>query len=117
MSVKFSKYGYWLRRSDQGVRVGLTPQHVAQLGSVVFAEPPPVGKTVRRGDAHGILETTKAVTDLTMPVSGVITVVNAEISYDPARISDDPTGFGWLFEIEPSEREELFELLDAPVGS
>ena len=44
---------------------------------------------------------------LVMPVTGVITNVNPETFVDPGRVSDDLTGFGWLFEIDTQDPSEL----------
>ena len=115
MTVRFSPNGYWIRYLDGVYRVGMTPQLVTKLGKVVFVDPPKPGEFVRQNHEHGMIETVKAVADLDMPISGTISAINSEISYDPARVSDDPTGFGWLFEIAPSDRDELRELLEEPV--
>ena len=72
----------------------MTSYLIARLGTVVLAEPPQTGTVLRQGVEAGVIETSKAISDLMMPHSGMITNVNPEIQVDPGRVSNDPMGFG-----------------------
>lgn len=93
--------------------VGITGYAVSELKDVVYVSLPQVGEEVARNDAVGEVESTKSVSDVFTPVSGVITSVNDLLDDSPELVGSDPYGEGWLFEIEISDPEELEDLLDA----
>lgn len=104
----------WLRvGSGSTARVGITGYAVSELKDVVYVSLPQVGEEVARNDAVGEVESTKSVSDVFTPVSGVITSVNDLLDDSPELVGSDPYGEGWLFEIEISDPEELEDLLDA----
>jgi len=53
------------------------------------------------------------VSDIYAPVSGTVVAANDELGDAPQRINEDPYGEGWIAVIEPSDRSELDQLLDA----
>ena len=59
------------------------------------------------------MESTKSVSDVFSPASGVVTAVNELLVGAPETINADPYGDGWLFELELTDQEELDDLLDA----
>ena len=85
---------------DIPVRVGITTVATDALGDLVYVDLPQVGATVTVGEACGEVESTKTVSELYPPVSGTVTEVNQAAADDPAVISADPYGDGWLFEVQ-----------------
>ena len=83
------------------VRIGITSVATDSLGDLVFVDLPEVGATVTVGEACGEVESTKTVSELYPPVSGTVTEVNQAAADDPAVISADPYGDGWLFAVQP----------------
>lgn len=100
----------WVRPGDV-VRVGITDYAASELGDVVFVSLPQVGEEVAAEDACAEVESTKSVSSIYSPVSGVITAVNEALSDTPETINSDPYGEGWLFEVEVSDPGQLDELL------
>ena len=72
----------------------------AALGDVVFAETPPIGKALKRGDPAAVVESVKAASDVFAPVSGEVIAVNSEVELTPGLINEDPLGRGWLFRLK-----------------
>ena len=70
-----------------------------------------VGDTVEQGGASAVVESVKAASDVYSPVSGKVVEVNSALSDKPETINEDAFGEGWIFVIEPSEPEQLKELL------
>ena len=71
--LKYSTEHEWVRSGNGStVRVGITEYAADQLGDIVFASLPSVGEAVAAGDACGELESTKSVSDIFCPVSGVV---------------------------------------------
>jgi glycine cleavage system H protein len=102
----------WVRPSDTTVRIGITDFAQSALGDVVFVSLPAIGTAVTRGDAFGEVESTKSVSDLYAPVSGIVTARNEALTDAPELVNSDPYGAGWVVEVEPSQPAELDDLLD-----
>jgi glycine cleavage system H protein len=111
--LRYSTDHEWARAEDGRLRVGITDYAQDALGDVVFVELPEVGAKVDKGASCSEVESTKSVSEIYAPVSGVIVEVNAELADSPQRLNEDPYGEGWLFVIEPSDEVQLGELLDA----
>ena len=112
--LRYSTDHEWVR-VDQGgrVRVGITDYAQDALGDVVFIDLPPVGTPVAPGAVFGEVESTKSVSELFAPLSGTVVTVNDELEVAPERVNEDPSGDGWICEIELSDPAELDDLMDA----
>ncbi|MGL4831956.1 MAG: glycine cleavage system protein GcvH [Propionibacteriaceae bacterium] len=104
----------WVRGGNGSVvRIGITDFAAEALGDIVYVSLPTVGEEVKTGDTCGELESTKSVSDIFSPVSGVVTAVNEALSDVPETVNTDPYGDGWLFEIELGADNSADDLLDA----
>ncbi|HSM91715.1 MAG TPA: glycine cleavage system protein GcvH [Anaeromyxobacteraceae bacterium] len=110
--LRYTKDHEWARRKDDRVVVGITEFATDQLGDVVYVELPAVGEEVKKGEAFGVVESTKAVSDLYAPVSGKVVEVNSPLVDAPEGVNEDPYGDGWMIAVEPSDPKDLDELLD-----
>jgi len=99
--------------NDMIARVGITEYAAEALGAVVYAAMPALGEEVSAGDCVAELESTKSVSEVFSPVSGVISRINEAAVEEPEMITDDPYDTGWLFEVEMSDPGEIDDLLDA----
>ena len=111
--LKYSKDHEWVRLSGTIARVGITDYAQDALGDVVFVQLPASGSEVSAGQSCSEVESTKSVSDIYVPVSGLITNVNSLLSESPNLINSDPYGDGWIMEIEVSNVSSVAELLDA----
>ncbi|MGZ3447178.1 MAG: glycine cleavage system protein GcvH [Myxococcaceae bacterium] len=112
-NLRYTKEHEWARRDGGGVVVGVTAHAQEALGDVVYVELPKVGDTLTAGSPFGVVESTKAVSELFAPISGKVTKVNTALSDEPSSINSDPYGAGWIVEVEPSEPAQLDGLMDA----
>ena len=112
-SLKYTKEHEWARIAANKATIGITPFAKDQLGDVVYLELPEVGAAVVKGKPFGVVESTKAVSELFAPLSGKVTKVNKELVDAPEGINDDPYEKGWMIEIELSSPQEVSELLPA----
>ena len=110
--LRYTKDHEWARRKDDRVVVGITEFATDQIGDVVYVELPAVGEEVKKGEAFGVVESTKAVSDLYAPVSGKVVEVNSPLVDAPEGVNEDPYGDGWMIAVEPSDPKDLDELLD-----
>jgi glycine cleavage system H protein len=81
------------------------------LGDVVFVELPEKGKTVKKEGQTGVVESTKAASDVYTPITGEITETNQSIVDDPGAVNKDPEGNAWFFKIKIKNKSELDELM------
>ncbi len=97
--IRYTKDHEYIRiEGDEGV-VGISDHAQRQLGDIVFAEVPPVGKVLKAGDPAAVVESVKAASDVFAPVSGEVVAVNSEIENAPGVINEDALGRGWLFRL------------------
>ena len=70
--ILYTKDHEYLRvEGGEGV-VGISDHAQEQLGDVVFAEAPKIGKTLKKGDPAAVVESVKAASDVFAPVSGEV---------------------------------------------
>ncbi|HYO55351.1 glycine cleavage system protein GcvH [Archangium sp.] len=112
-NLKYTKEHEWARIEGNRVVVGVTQHAQEALGDVVYVELPKVGSTVSAGKQFGVIESTKAVSDLFAPLSGKVVKVNEALTNNPQTVNSDPYGAGWIIELEPSDSKELAGLMDA----
>jgi glycine cleavage system H protein len=111
--LRYTKEHEWAKASGDVVRVGITDYAQDELGDIVFVEPPQVGESFTKGDQFGTLESTKAVADLFIPVSGEVTAINEELAEAPELVNQDPYDKGWIAEVKPANPAEMDELMTA----
>jgi glycine cleavage system H protein len=103
----------WVLAEDDALTVGVTDFAQQQLGDIVYVELPTVGDQVVEGEAFGVIESVKAVSDLNAPVAGEVTAINEELIDQPEIINEECYGAGWIIKIKPSDADEIDTLLDA----
>ena len=111
--LRYTREHEWARRKGKNVVVGITEFAQDQLGDVVYLELPDVGDAVKKGDAFGVVESTKAVSELFAPLTGKVVEVNDPLSDAPETVNEDPYEEGWMVVIEPSDPAEVDALMDA----
>lgn len=116
--LRYSEDHEWVRAAnEQSVRVGVSQYATEQLGDIVFVSLPEEGQEVIAGEACGELESTKSVSDLISPVSGVVTATNALVVDSPEQVNADPYGDGWLFDVQLAEESGFDDLMEADAYS
>ena len=108
--VKFSKEHEWIKVEGDIATIGITKHATEMLGDIVFAELPDKGSNVEKDGTAGVVESTKAASDVYTPVSGEVVDTNQTIVDDPAKINEDPEGAAWFFKLklkDPSEMDSL----------
>ena len=112
--LKYTKSHEWVRTEDDGtLTIGITDHAQELLGDLVFVELPEVGTEVTAEDAVCVVESVKAASDVYMPVTGEVVAINDSLADAPETINDSPYDDGWLIRVNPSNPDELEDLLDA----
>lgn len=92
--------------------IGITDFAQGQLGNVTYIEFPEVDDEISAGDSFGSVESVKAASDLTSPVSGVVIEVNEVLEDEPELVNKDAYS-NWLIKVKLSDPSELESLMDA----
>jgi len=112
--IRYTKDHEYVRVEGAEGVVGISEHAQQQLGDVVFAETPAIGKTLKQGDPAAVVESVKAASDVFAPVSGEVLAVNSEVESTPGLINEDALGRGWLFRLKLADPAELSALMDEP---
>jgi glycine cleavage system H protein len=111
--LKYTQDHEWVRLEGGKARVGITHHAQKELGDIVFAELPEVGKKVKRGERVATVESVKAVGEVFAPLSGEVVEANDALASSPDLVNKDPYGQGWLFVVKMSDPAETAGLMDA----
>ena len=110
--VKFSKEHEWISLEGDVATIGITQHATEMLGDIVFAELPEKGSNVEKDGTAGVVESTKAASDVYTPVSGEVVDINQAIVDDPAKINEDPENTAWFFKLKMKDISELDSLMN-----
>ncbi len=109
---KFSKEHEWLKVEGGIATIGITKHATEMLGDIVFVELPDVGSSVEKDGNAGVVESTKAASDVYTPISGEVVENNQAIVDDPAKINSDPENGAWFFKLKIKDKTEIDSLMN-----
>jgi glycine cleavage system H protein len=101
--LRYAETHEWTDEHNGTVRVGITDFAQDELGDIVFVDLPAEGETSQRGNAFGVIESIKAVSDLYAPVAGTVVETNHRLRDQPELVNQEPFGAGWLVAFDPDE--------------
>ena len=104
---KFSKQHEWVSAEGDVATIGITKHATEMLGDIVFVELPEKGKNIEKEDQVGVVESTKAASDVYTPISGEVVERNQSIVDDPSKINSDPENEGWFFKLKIKNKQRL----------
>ncbi len=110
--VKFSKEHEWIKLEGEVATIGITKHASEMWGDIVFAELPEKGSNVEKDGTAGVIESTKAASDIYTPVSGEVSDINQSVVADPSKINSDPEEEAWLFKLKIKDRSEMDSLMN-----
>jgi glycine cleavage system H protein len=115
--LKYTKDHEWALVKGNQVTIGITDHAQQALGDVVYIELPKEGRILRQGEAFGVVESIKAVSDLYAPVAGRVIQVNTALNEDPSQINRDPYMSAWMIRIEIDPLENVNAPMNAPMNA
>ncbi len=110
--VKYSKEHEWIKLDGDVATIGITKHATEMLGDIVFAELPEKGSKVEKDGTAGVVESTKAASDVYTPVSGEVVDINQAIVDDPSKINEDPENTAWFFKLKIKDLSEMDTLMN-----
>ena len=110
--VKYSKEHEWIKLEGVTATIGITKHATEMLGDIVFTELPEKGSNVEKDGTAGVVESTKAASDVYTPVSGEVVDTNQAIVDDPSKINQDPENTAWFFKLKIKDKSEMDSLMN-----
>jgi len=111
--LRYSAEHEWVAVDGPRARIGITDFAQDALGDVVYVQLPDVGAAVVAAGSIAEVESTKSVSEIYAPVSGVVVEVNQTLNDAPEQVNQDPYGAGWIFVLELGDAAEVDGLMDA----
>lgn len=93
-NLKYTKDHEWVRVEGNVAVIGITDFAQSELGDIVFIEIETEGEVLDKESVFGTVEAVKTVSDLFMPVSGKVSVVNGGLTTKPEVVNKDPLANG-----------------------
>jgi glycine cleavage system H protein len=72
-----------------------------------------IGEELESGAVFGTVEAVKTVSDLFLPVKGIITELNPNLTGTPESVNSDPYGEGWMVKMKVDNPADVAALMDA----
>ena len=111
-NLKYTKDHEWVLINGDEATIGITEFAQSELGDIVFVEIETIGETMEKEAVFGSIEAVKTVSDLFMPLTGEIILLNESLENNPELVNTDPYGEGWMIKVKYSNINELDALLD-----
>lgn len=111
-NLKYTKDHEWILINGDEATIGITEFAQSELGDIVYVEIETIGESMKKEEVFGSIEAVKTVSDLFMPLSGEIILLNESLESNPELVNADPYGEGWMIKVKYSNINELDALLD-----
>jgi len=111
--LKYTKDHEWALVEGNIATIGITHHAQEALGEVVFVELPAKGKSLKKGDTFGVVESIKAVSDLYSPLSGKVIDTNTALVDEPGVTNTEPYTKAWMIKLELTDSSETSSLLSS----
>lgn len=109
----YTKDHEWIKIDGNEATIGITDFAQKELGDIVFVEVDTEGEELSEGDVFGTVEAVKTVSDLFMPIAGIISGLNEGLEDSPEVVNQDPYGEGWMVKISSDGGFKTDDLLNA----
>ena len=111
--LKYTKDHEWIRLEGNTATIGITEFAQKELGDIVYVEVETIGKSLKANEVFGTVEAVKTVSDLFLPVDGIINELNGALSSQPELVNSDPYGEGWMIKMTVDNPQDIDALMDA----
>ena len=111
----YTKDHEWVKIEGNTATVGITDFAQGELGDIVYIEIETLDEEVAQEEVFGTVEAVKTVSDLFMPLSGMVKDFNSVLEDTPEKVNEDPYGEGWIIKIDmedPTNTEGLLSAAD-----
>jgi glycine cleavage system H protein len=116
-NLRYTKDHEWVSIEGNIATVGITDFAQGELGDIVYVDIAAIGKPLAAEEVFGTVEAVKTVSDLFLPLSGNISVVNPALEAQPELVNTDPYGEGWMIKMTVDNIADMDNLMTAEAYS
>ncbi|HAA15959.1 MAG TPA: glycine cleavage system protein GcvH [Cytophagales bacterium] len=109
--LKYTKEHEWVRVDGEYAVIGITDYAQGELGDIVYVDVEQLDEEVDKDGVFGSVEAVKTVSDLFMPVGGLVEILNERLDEEPELVNSDPYGEGWMIKIKMADPSQVDGLL------
>jgi len=110
---RYTKEHEWVKIEGDVATIGITEFAQSELGDVTYVEVPQVGQQLAQGQAFGVVESVKAVSDIYAPLGGEVLEVNDTLATEPEQVNVSPYDGAWMIKLRVADPGTTSELLSA----
>jgi glycine cleavage system H protein len=110
--MKFTKDHEWVKIEGDVAVIGITEHAAEALGELVYVELPKIGKSYKKHDAFGVVESSKSASDVYIPLSGEVVAINDALAAAPELVNNSPYSDGWIAKVKFLDIAELSDAMD-----
>ena len=111
--LRYTKEHEWVKIEGNIATIGITEFAQDALGDIVYVDIDTLGKNLKAEAVFGSVEAVKTVSDLFLPVDGIINEVNSMLANQPDLVNSDPYGNGWMIKMTVADESAVNKLLSA----
>jgi glycine cleavage system H protein len=112
-NLRYTKDHEWIKLEGNVATIGITDYAQRELGDIVYVEVESIGEKLESGAVFGTVEAVKTVSDLFLPVGGIVTELNPALANSPESVNSDPYGEGWMVKMTVNDPADVERLMDA----
>lgn len=109
--LRYTKDHEWIKLEGNTATIGITDFAQHELGDIVYIDINTVGKELASEEIFGTVEAVKTVSDLFLPVAGVVIEVNVLLEKQPELVNTDPYGDGWMIKMTVADTAAVEALM------
>ena len=102
---KYTKEHEWILVQGNVAKIGITDHAQEAMGDIVYVELPAVDDEFSAGDSLAVVESVKAVSQISTQIAGKVVEVNEALDDSPEILNSDPYG-NFIAAIESSSIDE-----------
>jgi glycine cleavage system H protein len=112
-NLRYTKDHEWIALDNNIATIGITDFAQGELGDIVYVDIATKGKTLAAEEIFGTVEAVKTVSDLFLPVAGIIIEINPALEAQPELVNTDPYGEGWMIKMTVDNVNDVAALMTA----
>ena len=112
-NLRYTKDHEWIALDNNIATIGITDFAQGELGDIVYVDIATKGKTLTAEEIFGTVEAVKTVSDLFLPVAGIIIEINPALEAQPELVNTDPYGEGWMIKMTVDNVSDVAALMSA----
>lgn len=108
----YSEEHEWVKVDGDKAYIGITDYAQKKLGSIVFIDMPEEDDEFDKGESFAAVESTKAASDVIMPIDSTIIKANEALDDEPGLVNENAYE-NWLALVTINDESQLENLLSA----